>query len=210
MAINEIFKAVIALDEAQLADLVQAELDHGTDIMTILNEGLIGAMDEVGKLYSRGVFFIPEMLMAAQAVKRGVSILRPHLAGTGARPKGTIVIGSVQGDQHDIGKNIVAIMLECSGFKVIDLGVDVDTGKFLAAARKNNVDIVAMSALLTTTMSAMEGTISKVKTEGSNLKTMVGGAPLTQAFANKIGADGYSPDAPGAVAVARRLVAKYG
>jgi len=208
MAINEIFKSVIALDESQTADLVQAELDHGTDIMTVLNEGLIAAMDEVGKRYSQGVFFVPEMLMAAQAMKRGVSVLRPHLAGTGARPKGTIVIGTVKGDQHDIGKNLVAMMLECSGFKVIDLGVDVDTGKFLTAARTNNVDIVAMSALLTTTMSAMEATISKVKIEGSNLKTMVGGAPLTQAFADKIGADGYSPDAPGAVAVARRLVAK--
>ena len=208
MAIDEIFKAVIALNEAQTGDLVQAELDHGTDIMTILNKGLIAAMDEVGKLYSQGIFFVPEMLMAAEAVKRGVSLLQPYLASTGAKPRGTIVIGTVKGDQHDIGKNVVAMMLECSGFKVIDLGVDVDTAKFLAAAGKSNVDIVAMSALLSTTMSAMEGTISEIRTEGGNLKTMVGGAPLTQAFADKIGADGYSPDAPGAVAVARQLVSK--
>lgn len=208
MAIKEIFDAVLALDEARTADIVQAELDHGTDVMTILNEGLIAAMDEVGKRYSRGVFFVPEMLMAAQAMKRGLAVLHPLLAGAKARPKGTVVIGTVKGDQHDIGKNIVAVMLECAGFKVIDLGVDADSDKFLRAARKGNADIVAMSALLTTTMSAMEDTISKLRREGGNPKTMVGGAPVTQAFADKIGADGYSPDAPGAVTVARRLVAK--
>ena len=208
MAIEEIFEAVLALDEARTADIVQAELDHGTDVMTILNQGLIAAMDEVGKRYSQGVFFVPEMLMAAHAMKQGVAVLRPHLAGAEAKPKGTIVIGTVKGDQHDIGKNLVAMMLECAGFKVIDLGVDADADKFLMAARKGNADIVAMSALLTTTMSAMEDIISKLRREDSNPKTMVGGAPVTQAFADKIGADGYSPDAPGAVIVARRLVAR--
>jgi 5-methyltetrahydrofolate--homocysteine methyltransferase len=208
MAIKEILDAVLALDEARTGHIVQAELDHGTDVMTILNKGLIAAMDEVGKLYSQAVFFVPEMLMAAQAMKRGVAVLRPHLAGTGAKPKGAIVIGTVKGDQHDIGKNLVAMMLECAGFKVIDLGVDVDPGKFLRAVRKSNPDIIAMSALLSTTMFAMEATISKLKTQITSPKTMVGGAPVTQAFADKIGADGYSPDAPGAVTVARRLVAK--
>ncbi len=208
MAIKEIFDAVLALNEAQTADIVQAEVNHGTDITTILNEGLIAAMDEVGKRYSQGVFFVPEMLMAAQAMKRGVAVLRPHLTGTGARPKGTIVIGTVKGDQHDIGKNLVAMMLECAGFNVIDLGVDVAAGKFLTAARKSNADIVAMSALLSTTMSAMEATIAKLRIDGSHFKTMAGGAPVTQAFADQIGADGYSADAPGAVSVARRLVAK--
>ena len=208
MAIKEIFDAVLALNEAQTANIVQAEVDCGTDITTILNEGLIAAMDEVGKRYSQGVFFVPEMLMAAQAMKRGVAVLRPHLTGRGARPKGTIVIGTVKGDQHDIGKNLVAMMLECAGFNVIDLGVDVAAGKFLTAARKSNADIVAMSALLSTTMSAMEATIAKLRTDGSNFKTMAGGAPVTQAFADQIGADGYSADAPGAVSVARGLVAK--
>jgi 5-methyltetrahydrofolate--homocysteine methyltransferase len=208
MAIREIFDAVLALNEAQTADVVQAEVDHGTDITTILNEGLIAAMDEVGKRYSQGIFFVPEMLMAAQAMKRGVAVLRPHLTDTGARPKGTIVIGTVKGDHHDIGKNLVAMMLECAGFNVIDLGVDVPAGKFLTAARKSNADIVALSALLSTTMSAMEATITKLRTDGSNFKTMAGGAPVTQAFADQIGADGYSPDAPGAVSVARRLVAQ--
>jgi 5-methyltetrahydrofolate--homocysteine methyltransferase len=208
MAIKEIFDAVLALNEAQTADIVQAEVDRGTDITTILNEGLIAAMDEVGKRYSQGVFFVPEMLMAAQAMKRGVAVLRPHLTGAGARAKGTIVIGTVKGDQHDIGKNLVAMMLECAGFNVIDLGVDVASGKFLTAARKSNADIVAMSALLSTTMSAMEATIAKLRTDGSKFKTMAGGAPVTQAFADQIGADGYSPDAPGAVSVARRLIAQ--
>jgi 5-methyltetrahydrofolate--homocysteine methyltransferase len=208
MAMKEIYDAVLALDGARTAHMVQAGLDQGTDVMTILNQGLIAAMDEVGKRYSQGVFFVPEMLMAAEAMKRGVAVLRPHLSDTGVRPAGTVVIGTVRGDQHDIGKNLVAMMLECAGFRVINLGVDVGAGAFLAAARQNNADIVAMSALLTTTMSAMEWTMSKLKTGNNGFETMVGGAPVTQAFADQIGADGYSPDAPGAVTVARRLVAK--
>ncbi len=208
MGAKEVFNAVLALDEAQTAHIVQAELNHGADVMTILNKGLIAAMDEVGRRYSQGVFFVPEMLMAAEAMKRGVALLRPHLEGTGARPAGTVVIGTVRGDRHDIGKNLVAMMLECAGFKVVDLGVDADEGKFLRVARKHNADIVAMSALLTTTMSAMEAAISKLKAAGSRSKTMVGGAPVTQAFADRIGADGYSADAPGAVTVARRLIAE--
>jgi 5-methyltetrahydrofolate--homocysteine methyltransferase len=207
MAMKEIYDAVLALDGARTAHMVQAGLDQGTDVMTILNQGLIAAMDEVGKRYSQGVFFVPEMLMAAEAMKRGVAVLRPHLADTGVRPTGTVVIGTVRGDQHDIGKNLVAMMLECAGFRVINLGVDVGAGAFLAAARQNNADIVAMSALLTTTMPAMKLTISKLKTGNNGFKAMVGGAPVTQAFADQIGADGYSPDAPGAVTVARRLVA---
>ena len=206
MTTQDIFNAVLAFDEATVVAKTQAELDAGTDIGTILNDGLISAMDEVGERFSAGELFVPEMLMAAQAMKRGVAVLRPHLTGTGARPKGTIVIGTVKGDQHDIGKNLVAMMLECAGFNVIDLGVDVAAGKFLTAARKSNADIVAMSALLSTTMSAMERTIAKLRTDGSNFKTMAGGAPVTQAFADQIGADGYSADAPGAVIVARRLV----
>jgi 5-methyltetrahydrofolate--homocysteine methyltransferase len=209
MAMKEIYDAVLALDGAHTAHMVQAELDQGTDVMTILNQGLIAAMDEVGKRYGQGVFFVPEMLMAAEAMKRGVAILRPHLADTGVRPTGTVVIGTVRGDQHDIGKNLVAMMLECAGFRVINLGVDVGAGAFLAAARQNNADIVAMSALLTTTMPAMRLTISKLKTGNNGFKAMVGGAPVTQAFADQIGADGYSPDAPGAVTVARRLVGAH-
>jgi 5-methyltetrahydrofolate--homocysteine methyltransferase len=209
MAMKDIYEAVLALDGLRTAQMVQAGLDQDIDVMTILNQGLIAAMDEVGKRYSQGVFFVPEMLMAAEAMKRGMAVLRPHLADTGVKPTGTVVIGTVRGDQHDIGKNLVAMMLECAGFGVINLGVDVGAGAFLAAARQNNADIVAMSALLTTTMSAMEWTISKLNTGNNGFKTMVGGAPVTQAFADQIGADGYSPDAPGAVTVARQLVGAH-
>jgi 5-methyltetrahydrofolate--homocysteine methyltransferase len=147
------------------------------------------------------------MLQSARTMKAGLEVLRPLLAETDAKPRGTIVMGTVKGDLHDIGKNLVSMMLEGAGFKVIDLGVDVGTDKFLAAARENQAEIVAMSALLTTTMPAMEATVATIKERGLGLKTMIGGAPVTLAFADKIGADGYSEDAPGAVALARRLVA---
>jgi 5-methyltetrahydrofolate--homocysteine methyltransferase len=207
MAIKEIFEAVMAFDRTQTGWLVQAELDQGTQIKTILNEGLIAAMDEVGKRFSDGVFFVPEMLMAARAMKSGLEVLRPHLIATQVRPKGTVVIGTVKGDQHDIGKNLVAMMLEGAGFTVIDLGVDVDKSSFLKAAATNSADIVALSALITTTMPAMQATVAAVKKTGGKLKTMVGGAPVNQAFADRIGADSYSPDAVGAVVTARRLLA---
>jgi 5-methyltetrahydrofolate--homocysteine methyltransferase len=163
-------------------------------------------MDEVGRRFSEGVFFVPEMLMAAQAMKGGVEALRPHLAVSEVAAEGAVVIGTVKGDQHDIGKNLVAMMLECAGFRIINLGVDVAPNKFLAAAKRHNARIVAMSALLTTTLPAVEATVAKVRREGAGFKTMVGGAPVTQAWADKIGADGYSPDAAGAVLVARKLV----
>jgi 5-methyltetrahydrofolate--homocysteine methyltransferase len=140
-------------------------------------------------------------------MKAGLAILRPLLAETDAKPKGTIVIGTVKGDLHDIGKNLVSMMLEGAGFRVVDLGVDVDADKFIEAARENQAQIVAMSALLTTTMPAMEQTVATIKEKGLSLKSMVGGAPVTEAFAKKIGASGYSDDAPGAVELARRLIA---
>jgi len=147
------------------------------------------------------------MLMAAEAMKAGLEVLRPHLSTTGIKPKGTIVIGTVKGDRHDIGKNLVSMMLECAGFKVIDLGVNVDKGKFLSTAMNSKADIVALSALLTSTMVEMEAVVAAVKAgSGNRLKTMIGGAPVNQSFADKIGANGYSPDAPGAVSIARQLV----
>ncbi|GAB6064188.1 corrinoid protein [Deferrisoma palaeochoriense] len=207
MAIQDIFNAVLEFDEERVPELVRAELDAGTDVQEILNQGLIAAMDEVGQKFSEGELFVPEMLMAAQAMKAGLEVLRPLLTGDQAQPKGTLVIGTVKGDLHDIGKNLVAMMLEGAGFKVIDLGVDVDTEKFIEAAQQNNAQIVCMSALLTTTMPAMEATVKAIREQGLPLKTMVGGAPVTEAFAQKIGADGYSEDAPGAVELARRLMA---
>ncbi|GAB4262294.1 corrinoid protein [Deferrisoma sp.] len=207
MAIQDIFNAVLEFDEERVPELVRAELDAGTDVQQILNQGLIAAMDEVGQKFSEGELFVPEMLMAAQAMKAGLEVLRPLLTGAQAQPKGTLVIGTVKGDLHDIGKNLVAMMLEGAGFQVIDLGVDVDTEKFIEAAQQNNAQIVCMSALLTTTMPSMEATVKAIRERGLPLKTMVGGAPVTEAFAQKIGADGYSEDAPGAVELARRLMA---
>jgi 5-methyltetrahydrofolate--homocysteine methyltransferase len=207
MKLKEIFDAILAFDRVKTAGLVQAQLDQGVDIMAILDEALIAAMNEVGKQFSEGVFFVPEMLMAAEAMKAGLEVLRPHLAATDIQPKGTIVIGTVKGDHHDIGKNLVAIMLECAGFRVIDLGVNVDKGRFLSTARNSKADIVALSALLTSTMTEMEVVVAAVRKGGaSRFKTLVGGAPVNRSFADQIGADGYSPDAAGAVFIARQLV----
>ena len=206
MALNDIYAAVLAFDEPKVKEFVQAELDAKTELDTILNQGLIGAMDEVGKLFSDGQLFVPEMLMAAQAMKGGLELLRPLLVESGSKPRGTVIIGTVKGDLHDIGKNLVAMMLEGAGFKVVDLGVDVEPGKFLDAAKANQADLVALSALLTTTMPSMEETVSSLKEQGAAIKSMVGGAPVTQEFADKIGADGYSQDAPSAVELARKLI----
>jgi 5-methyltetrahydrofolate--homocysteine methyltransferase len=207
MAIQDIFQAVMTFDEASVKKNVQAELDANTDIDAILNEGLIGAMDEVGKKFSEGELFVPEMLMAAQAMKGGLEILKPLLAEGTTEAKGTVVIGTVKGDLHDIGKNLVAMMMEGAGFNVVDLGVDVEAAKFVEAAQANKAKVVALSALLTTTMPAMQATINAIKEAGITVKTIVGGAPVTQAFADQIQADGYADDAPGAVELARKLIA---
>jgi 5-methyltetrahydrofolate--homocysteine methyltransferase len=207
MAVADIFKAVLTYDLAQAESLTQAEIDAGTDVETILNDGLIKAMDDVGKKFSEGDLFVPEMLMAAKVMKAGVEVLKPHLGSESAADRGTIVIGTVKGDLHDIGKNLVAMMMESAGFKVVDLGVDVPADKFVAAVKENGAKVVALSALLTTTMPAMEATVNAIREAGIATKTIIGGAPVTQAYASKIGADGYSDDAPGAVELARSLQA---
>jgi 5-methyltetrahydrofolate--homocysteine methyltransferase len=189
------------------AELVQTEIDQGTDISLILSDGLIAPLDEIGKRFSTGELFVPEMIAAANAMKGGLELLRPLLARAGVETRGTIVIGTVKGDLHDIGKNIVAMMLEGAGFKVIDLGVDVDAEKFASAVKENEADIAAMSALLTTTMPAMESTVARIKEQCNNLKTIIGGAPVTDSFAKNIGADGFSIDAPGAVEMVRKFMA---
>ncbi|ADG80954.1 Methionine synthase [Thermincola ferriacetica] len=205
MSIKDIYQAVIDFNNAKVVELVKHELANGTDVSTILNDGLIAAMDEVGRLFSEGELFVPEMLRSAQAMKAGLDELKPLLAQSAAKSAGTIVIGTVKGDLHDIGKNLVAMMMEGAGFDVIDLGVDVDTEKFVKTAKEKNANVICMSALLTTTMPGMEEVIKAVKAQGLDIKTMVGGAPVTQEFANKIGADGYAEDAPGAVEKAREL-----
>ena len=207
MAIKDIFQAVIGFDEAKVKELTQNEIDAGTVIDSILNDGLISAMDEVGKKFSDGELFVPEMLMAAQAMKGGLAILKPLLTSDAAQSKGTVIIGTVKGDLHDIGKNLVSMMMEGAGFNVVDLGVDVDSDKFVQAAKENNAEVVALSALLTTTMPAMESTVKAVKEAGLASKVIIGGAPVTQAFADQINADGYSDDAPSAVELARKLSA---
>ncbi len=207
MTVQDIFNAVLAFDEATVTSKTQAELDAGTDIGSILNDGLISAMDEVGEQFSAGELFVPEMLMAAQAMKAGLELLKPHLAEGQSQRKGTVVIGTVKGDLHDIGKNLVSMMMEGAGFDVVDLGVDVDSESFVKHAAEKKADVIALSALLTTTMPAMETTVKAVKEAGMAVKTIIGGAPVTQAFADQIGADGYSADAPGAVKLVKQLVA---
>ena len=206
MANQDIYEAVLKMDKQRVPNLVKAELDAGTDVLSILNDGLIAALDEVGKRFSEGSLFVPEMLLAARVMSLGLDLLRPVLAETGVKPKGTVVIGTVKGDLHDIGKNVVAMMLEGSGFKVVDLGVDVSADKFAEAAKENQADLVALSSLLTTTMRAMEEIVSTLKHQGNGVKILVGGAPVTQKFANDIGADGHGLDAPGGVMQARKLL----
>jgi 5-methyltetrahydrofolate--homocysteine methyltransferase len=207
MEAKAIIDAVLDFDQEKTAQLIRDHMDQGADALAILDQALIAAMDEVGRQFSAGDFFVPEMLMAAEAMHAGLEVLGPHLARSDIKAKGTIVIGTVMGDNHDIGKNLVAMMLECAGYRVIDLGVNVSKGKFLAAAKKYQAHIVALSALLTTTLAEMEAVVADVRAkDGGSLKTLVGGAPVTASFAAGIGADGYSPDAAGAVSMARSLI----
>jgi len=206
MAISDIFDAILAFDAEGVKKWTEAEIGAGTDLDTLLNQGMIAAMDEVGRRFSIGDLYVPEMLRAAQSMKAGLEILKPHLSSDSAQSRGTIIIGTVKGDLHDIGKNLVAMMMEGAGFKVIDLGVNVEPGRFIQAVTDNQAQLVALSALLSTTMPAMETTITAIKKSGIVVKSIIGGAPVTQAFADKIGADGYSSDAPGAVELARSLL----
>lgn len=208
MSVQDIYDAIVEFSVDKVVSLVDAEVKSGTDVSEILSKGLIAAMDEVGQRYSEGEFFVPEMLMAAKAMKGGLEVLKPLLSQGDSERKGTIIIGTVKGDLHDIGKNLVSMMMEGAGFEVYDLGVDVDTDKFIAKAKEKKADIICMSALLTTTMPFMEVTVKAIREQGLSIKTMVGGAPVSEDFANRIGADGWSTDAPGAVETARRLTAK--
>jgi len=206
MEIKKIYEAVIAFEKEKVAALVKAEIDKGSEIAMILNEGLIAPLDEIGSLFSDGKIFIPEMLRAARAMKAGLELLRPFLESADADSKGTVVIGTVKGDMHDIGKNLVGMMLEGAGFKVIDLGVDVPVDSFVSAAKEHSADVVALSALLTTTMPAMEATVSAIRKSKLSVKTIVGGAPVNRTYSGTIGSDGYSEDAPGAVELVRKFL----
>lgn len=201
-------KDLVTRGKAKLiAAAVQEALDEGCNAEEILNT-MIGAMDVVGENFKNGTIFVPEMLIAAKAMKKGVEVLKPHLATGAAGALGKVVIGTVAGDLHDIGKNLVSMMIESAGFEVVDLGVDVPVEKFVAAYDEN-VRIFACSALLTTTMPALEATVAALNAAPfrSNVKVMVGGAPITQDFADKIGADAYTTDAASAAKKAKELVA---
>ncbi|MBT6093943.1 MAG: corrinoid protein [Rhodospirillaceae bacterium] len=210
MSVQEIYDAVMEYEEEDVAELVQAEVDAGTDVEKILNEGLINALDVIGEKFSAGTLFVPEMLMAAEAVQAGLEIIRPLLVDTDIKSPGTVILGTVKGDLHDIGKNLVGMMFEGAGFKLIDLGTDVDPEQFITAAQENDAQIIALSGLLTTSMPEMEKTVAAIRkaneTRNLNVKTMVGGPPVNAEFATKIGADGYSVDAPTAVDDARAFI----
>ncbi len=191
-----------------IEELVQSSIDAGDDPMTILNDGMVSAMAEIGERFSRGEAFVPEMLLSAKTMKKGVAILKPHLSSEATNACGTLVIGTVQGDMHDIGKNLVAMLSESAGFRVVDLENDVPFERFAAAIQENeNVRIVALSTLLTTTMPSMKRIVSELnKLENRDtFKILVGGAPVTEEFARQIGADGYAPDAASAAALAKSL-----
>ena len=208
---NEVFDLVVKGKAKLVAAAVQTALDGGADPNELLNT-MISAMDEVGVKFKNNEIFVPEMLVSARAMKKGVEVLKPHLAAGAAGAAGKLIIGTVAGDLHDIGKNLVAMMLESAGFEVIDLGVDVPKEKFVETWEANpDTKLICCSALLTTTMPAIKDTIEAIKASGlrDTVKIMIGGAPVTQAFADEIGADGYSEDAASAAELANKLKADW-
>ena len=206
--LEELKRAVLSGDDERAAELTKKALEEGIEPGKVLNEALIPAMEIVGREYEEGERYVPEMLISAEAMKAAMEVLRPRLMETGVRLKGKVVIGTVEGDLHDIGKNLVAMMLEGAGFEVIDLGVEVTAERFIQAVREHKPDVLGMSALLTTTMIHMPEVIEALKEAGlrEEVKVIVGGAPVTQEYAEKIGADGYAPDAASAVAVVKKLL----
>ena len=201
--LNALAEAIIKGDMDSAVEITRAALDEGTMAKSVLDDGLIAGMDVVGDRFKKNEIYIPEVLIAARAMK----ILEPELVKAGVEPIAKFLIGTVQGDLHDIGKNLVAMMLKGAGFEVIDLGVDAPAEKFIEQAKAADVQLVGMSTLLTTTMPCMEKTLKALKAAGVSAKIMIGGAPVTQAYADKIGANGYAPDAATAVDVAKSLIA---
>jgi len=206
--LRQIAENIIQGKAPQVGQLVQQAVDEGGDVQKILNEGLLAGMSVVGDRFKKNEFYIPEVLIAARAMKEGMQILRPLLAEKNIKGVGTVVLGTVRGDLHDIGKNLVGMMLEGAGFEVVDLGVDVAPEKFIQVAEERNVDIAGLSALLTTTMPAMKDVISSLNKSNlrGKVKVMIGGAPVTQDYADEIEADGYAPDAASAVDKAKELL----
>jgi 5-methyltetrahydrofolate--homocysteine methyltransferase len=205
---EQLSTAVLEGKEERVPKLVQKGLDEGLDPKDILDNGLIVGMNEVGARFKRGEMFVPEVLMAAKSMQAGLTVLRPELVASGAQLIGKIVMGTVKGDLHDIGKNLVGMMCEGAGFEVIDLGFNVEPEKFIEAIKEHQPNVVGMSALLTTTMRAMGHTIQAIEEAGlrDQVKIMVGGAPVDAEFAERIGADGYGSNAPAGSDLAKRLV----
>lgn len=207
---DDLSKAVISGEDDQVTTLTQTLIDSGTDPLEIVNQGLIAGMNVVGTRFKKGDMFVPEVLMSARAMSLGINLVRPLISETDMPSEGKVLIGTVKGDLHDIGKNLVGMLMESEGFTVINLGVDIAPEQFVAAAKEHNADIIAMSALLTTTMLSMKDTIDMFVEEGlrDKVSIIIGGAPISQEFADEIGADGFAPDAATACELGKRLLAK--
>lgn len=206
--LQELANAIITGNAPKAEEITLAALQSGMPPIEILNQGLVAGMNVVGVKFKNNEYYVPEVLIAARAMKAGMKHLRPKLVETGVQPIGRLVIGTVKGDLHDIGKNLVAMMMEGAGFEVIDLGTDVSPEKFVQAVQDQKAHVVGMSALLTTTMVNMKGVVEALKQSGlrQSVKVVVGGAPLSQNFAAEIGADGYAPDAANAVDLVKQLL----
>ena len=199
-------EALIAGDRNKVVELTNQALEEGVSPKDILEKGLIAGMDVVGKRFKANEIYVPEVLIAARAMHGAMDIMKPKLAEAGIKPVGKVVLGTVKGDLHDIGKNLVGMMLTGGGFMVVDAGIDVPAEKFVEICKSEGAELCAMSALLTTTMPQMAEVVKAAKASGIEVKTMIGGAPVTQSYADEIGADGYAPDAASAVDLAKKLV----
>lgn len=208
MLFKALIKSVVAGDSSQVKETVQSMLDAGTKPLDIVQKGLIAGMDVVGINFKVGDMFVPEVLMAAAAMKDGVEVVKPHLLVGDMPSLGTIAIGTVKGDLHDIGKNLLAMMMESGGFTVINVGVDIEAEEFVRVAVEQKADIIAISALLTTTMLGMKDTVDLLKEKGllGKIKVIIGGAPISQKFCDEIGASGFAPDAARAVELCKKLL----
>jgi len=203
--LKAICEALMKGNAKLVGELVKKAIDEKMKPKEILDKGLIAGMSTIGEKFKKNEVYVPEVLIAARAMNAGLAMLEPVLAKAGVKPVGTFMIGTVKGDLHDIGKNLVAMMVKGAGFKVIDMGIDVSPEKFVEGVKKDSPQVVGLSALLTTTMPMMKNTIAAIKAAGLKVKVMIGGAPVTQAYANEIGADGYAADAASAVDVAKKL-----
>jgi 5-methyltetrahydrofolate--homocysteine methyltransferase len=205
MVVQQIRGALIKGRASEVASLVAQAMQEGAQAVDILNDGLCQGMGDIGERFKKSEIFVPQVLLAARAMKQGLEILKPHLVAAGVQPRATAVIGTVKGDLHDIGKNLVGMMLEGAGFKVVDAGIGVAAETFVKLAQEHRAQIVGVSALLTTTMINMRSVVEAVRAAGLSSKVIIGGAPVTQSFCDEIGADGYSPDAASAAQLATGL-----